>query len=496
MDLPIAGKQFIAGKWIEGEGPAWRRHAPSDSSLVWQGNFASAEQMSSAVDAAHAAFQDWAGRKLEERIEFCEKFAQIVGDRKEELAKLIALENGKPLWEARTEVAASIGKVSNSVQSIHQRRWTTTETLGDFKAVTRYRPHGVMLVIGPFNFPSHVPGGHIIPALLAGNTIVFKPSEWVSGVGQWLCEVWEEAGLPEGVLNLVHGTGEVGKVAVESPLVDGVLFTGSQRVGTLLHQTMAGQTHRVLALEMGGNNPLVVHNTSDIRAAAITTILSAFITAGQRCTCSRRLIIVGDETYQALVDELAELIPQIQAGSSLADPQPFMGPLIHAQAAKQMLESEQALIAQGAKSVVSMKQDAECEALLTPALLEMSSPDQVGDCEYFGPLLMTFKAEDFPSAVQMAGSTQYGLSAGFIGDQEEDFEYFIQHIRAGVVNWNRQTTGASGKLPFGGVGISGNHHPSGFHAADYCSFPIASLESAELSEAKKSVPGLGFTNDA
>ena len=496
MQTPIEGKQFIAGKWVTGEGPGWKREAPGDGSVIWHGNWASESQAQAAIDAARSAFEDWADRSLEDRVAICQKFAEIVTERKEELATLIATENGKPLWEARTEVAASIGKVSNSVQSIQERRWTTTERLGEFAAVTRYRPHGVMFVIGPFNFPSHVPGGHIIPALLAGNTIVFKPSEFVSGVGQWLCQVWEEAGLPAGVLNLVHGRGDVGNVAVESPLVDGVLFTGSQKVGTLLHEKMAGQTHRVLALEMGGNNPLVVHNTSDIRGAAITTILSAFITSGQRCTCSRRLIISGDETYQALVSELQELIPQIRTGLSLADPQPFMGPLIHSKAAEHMLAAEKSILESGAKSLVKMQQDQSCPALLSPALIEMGEDQDIGDCEFFGPLLMVRKAADLKEAVRMASDTAYGLSAGFIGDEESDFHYFINRVRAGIVNWNRQTTGASGKLPFGGAGISGNHHPSGFHAADYCSFPVASLESSELSEAKKAMPGLEFGGDA
>ena len=492
MQLPIEGKNWIGGNWVEGQAQTWQRLSPSDESVVWQGNFASLDQTTAAISAADKAFPGWCDTQLEEREALCTRFADLMTHRKDELATLIATENGKPKWEALTEVAASIGKVSNSIAALNERRWTTRDQLGEFAAVTRFRPHGVMFVIGPFNFPSHVPGGHIIPAILAGNTVVFKPSEHVPATGQWLCELWQEAGLPPGVLNLVHGAGDVGNAAVENQLVAGVLFTGSQRVGTALHKKMGGQPHRVLALEMGGNNPLVVHGTSDIRGAAITTVLSAYMTSGQRCTCTRRLIVVGSKTYEALKSELADLIPKIQHGLSLDEPQPFMGPMIHPQAAKQMLTAQKEYLAGGAQSIVEMQPDSRSQSLLGPGLLSLESDYRPDDCEHFGPMLTMEQAESFAQALDIARNTKYGLSAGFIGDSEQDFQTFVSHVPAGVVNWNRQTTGASGKLPFGGVGMSGNHHPSGFHAADYCSYPIASLESPELSEARKSVPGLNF----
>lgn len=494
MDLPVEGMNFIDGEWVPGEGDEGARHSPSDEQVVWSGRWASKKQVNAAIASAKQAFAKWSETSLDERMEVCRKFGQIVDERKEELATLIANENGKPLWEARTEVGAAIAKVSNSIDSILKRRWTTTEQIGEFMAVTRYRPHGVMFVIGPFNFPAHVPGGHIIPALLAGNTVLFKPSEMVPATGQWLMQAWQDAGIPPGVLSLLQGTGEVGECAVASEDVDGVLFTGSQKVGTLLHRQMAGQPDRVLALEMGGNNPLVVHNTSDFRAAAITIILSAFVTSGQRCTCSRRLIITGDEAYERMAAELTKLIPQIQIGRSLDDPQPFMGPLIHKHAAGQMLAAQKALIDDGAEALVAMQQDDKTEALVSPALLAIGESQELKDEEYFGPLLMIQKAADLDAAIAMADKTRYGLSAGFIGDEVADFHYFLHRVRAGVINWNRQTTGASGKLPFGGVGLSGNHLPSGYFAADYCSYPIASLESHELSEAKKPVPGLEFSD--
>lgn len=484
------GQNLIGGSWAGGAGTAWIRRSPADGHEVWSGNWADREQTLSAVGSARDAFPDWAETSLEDRIGVCKRFAEILIAKKEELARLVAVETGKPLWEARTEAGAAAAKVDNSIEAILKRRWTTTEQLGDFMAVTRYRPHGVMLVLGPFNLPAHLPGAHIVPALMAGNTIVFKPSELAAATGQWLVAAWLAAGLPPGVLNLVHGAAEVAMAAVEHSQVDGVLFTGSQRVGTSLHRTLAGQPHKVLALEMGGNNPLVVHGSTDIRAAAITTILSAFITSGQRCTCARRLIVSGQELFDRLVDQLGELIPKIRIGLPLDDSQPFLGPLIHADAAQQMLDAQEQLIAGGAESLVAMQRSERCDALVSPALMAIAPGQVIDDCEHFGPMLLTQRADDLDEAIQLAGKTEYGLSAGFIGDSVDDFHYFLHRVRAGVINWNRQTTGASGKLPFGGVGLSGNHQPSGFFAADYCSYPVASLESHELGEASKPVPGL------
>lgn len=492
MKMPIDGRNWIAGDWVAGQGEPWERRSPSDESLVWKGAWASADQALQAMQAARAAFPAWADAALEDRIAYCRRFGQLVNERREELAHCIAVENGKPLWEARTEVAAAIAKVENSVESILERRWTRTQTIGDYQAVTRYKPHGVMFVIGPFNFPAHVPGGHIIPALLAGNTVVFKPSEYVPACGQWLTQIWQDTGLPPGVFNLVHGATEVGETLVADPQVDGVLFTGSQAVGTRIHAKLAGQPQRVLALEMGGNNPLVVHDPADDAAAALTIILSAFLTAGQRCTCTRRLIISGDRAYANVLDELQRKIPRIRCGLSLDEPQPFMGPMIAAKAADDMLRAQQQLVDQGARMLVEMRADKRSKALVTPALLAVDPDVQIDDCEYFGPLLMVHRADDLEDAIAIANRTRYGLSAGFIGQNSLDFERFLRGVRAGIVNWNRQTTGASGKLPFGGVGISGNHHPSGYHAADYCSFPVASLESPSLSEDQNAFPGLDW----
>ena len=488
-DSIIEAKNFIGGRWIAGLGEAFQRHTPAGDGVVCEGQAASIQQVDEAIDVARHAFGSWSELALDDRFAIARRFADLVNLKKEELARLISIEVGKPLWEARTEVAAVVGKVTNSIDAILKRRWTTTEQIGAYVAVTRFRPHGVMLVLGPFNLPAHLPGAHIVPALLAGNTIVFKPSELAPAVGQWLAETWREAGLPVGVLNLVHGAAANAIHAAQSPAIAGVLFTGSQRAGVSLHRALAGQPQKVLALELGGNNPLVVYRCADLHRAAITIINSAFITSGQRCTCARRLIVVGQSAFDKLLETLKKLLPLVRVADPLAEPQPFMGSLIHGTAAQNMLEAQSKLIAAGVQAIVPMQTVGDHAAMLSPGLLA-ADEGVLDDSEHFGPLLTAHIARDFDEAIAIANATQFGLSAGFLGDHVDDFHYFLHRIRAGIVNWNRQTTGASGKLPFGGIGQSGNHNPSGFFAADYCSYPIASLESHDLTEANNPTPGL------
>lgn len=488
-DTIIEAKNLIGDRWFDGLGDAFEGRSPAGDSVICAGHIASPEQVSEAIDSASGAFRSWSEVTLDERFGIARRFADLVNQKKEELARLISIEVGKPLWESRTEVAAVIGKITNSIDAILKRRWTTTEQIGSYVAVTRFRPHGVMLVLGPFNLPAHLPGAHIVPALLAGNTIVFKPSELATAVGQWLAATWREAGLPAGVLNLVHGGAPVAIHAAQTPAIAGVLFTGSHRAGASLHRLLAGQPEKVLALELGGNNPLVVHRCTDVHRAAITVINSSFITSGQRCTCARRLIVVGQSECDHLLDKLRELVPLVRVADPLSEPQPFMGSLIHAAAAQSMLDAQTKLIRNGAEAVVSMSKVNDHPAMLRPGVLRADA-GILDDCEHFGPMLTAHVANDLDEAIQLANATRFGLSAGFLGDEVDDFHYFLHRIHAGIVNWNRQTTGANGKLPFGGIGQSGNHKPSGFFAADYCSYPIASLESPDLAEGSTPVPGL------
>ena len=481
---------LIDGQWLDGNGEMLVSTCPTNEARVWSGAVASAAQVDAAFAAARQAFGKWWDQSADQRIEIAKKFAALVTERADELSGLISRETGKPLWETKTEAASVAAKVGLSIDAFRTRRDTSSFDMSGTKAVTRFKPHGVCAVLGPFNFPAHLPNGHIVPALIAGNTVVFKPSEITPAVGAWMAETWQAAGLPNGVLNLVHGGREVGSQVAHHGELDGLFFTGSSSAGRALHQAFAQHPQKMLALEMGGNNPLIVHQTANLAAAAYHTILSAYFTSGQRCTCARRLILVDDVQCAPFLAKLQEMIARIAVGFFDDDPQPFMGTVISAAMGRRLLTAQADLIAQGGVTLVEMQSRRNCEALISPGLIDVTQVSGRSDEELFGPLLNVIRVPSFAAAIQEANHTAYGLSAGLLSDNINLYQQFIHQIRAGIVNWNRQTTGASGKLPFGGCGLSGNHHPSAFFAADYCSFPVASLEANELTMPGQLEPGI------
>ncbi|MFE1815130.1 succinylglutamate-semialdehyde dehydrogenase [Metapseudomonas otitidis] len=483
---------YIAGAWQAGQGEAFDSLNPVTQASVWSGQGASAEQVEAAVAAARAAFPAWARLSLDARIAVLERFAATLKTRADELARCIGEETGKPLWESATEVTSMVNKVAISIQSYRERTGEKSGPLADATAVLRHKPHGVVAVFGPYNFPGHLPNGHIVPALLAGNAVVFKPSELTPKVAELTVQCWIEAGLPAGVLNLVQGGRETGVALAGNPGIDGLFFTGSSRTGNLLHQQFAGRPDKILALEMGGNNPLVVDEVADVDAAVYTIIQSAFISAGQRCTCARRLLVPIGAWGDALLARLVAVAASIQVGAFDAQPAPFMGSVISLDAARHLLKAQEHLIAQGATPLLAMSQPLETAALLTPGILDVTAVAERPDEEFFGPLLQVIRYDGFEAAMAEANATQYGLAAGLLSDSRELYQRFFIESRAGIVNWNKQLTGAASSAPFGGVGASGNHRASAYYAADYCAYPVASLESETLALPATLTPGVSL----
>ncbi len=486
--------QFIAGKWRAGEGAQFSTHNAADNRLAWQGNAATVSQVDAAVSAARQAAPAWAHAPLADRIGLIRNFAQCLEKHRDALATQIGLETGKPKWESLTEVATMIGKVEISIQAQAERAGERSTQAADHQAVLRHRPHGVVAVFGPYNFPGHLPNGHIVPALLAGNTVIFKPSELTPGVAELTVKIWEEAGLPAGVLSLLQGGRDTGISLAAHLGVDGLFFTGSSGTGNLLHRQAAGEPAKILALEMGGNNALVVGDVEDLDATVHCIIQSAFISAGQRCTCARRLIIIDSPnrkiSSQALLERLATVTKNIAVGAFDDEPQPFMGAVISANAASMLLQAQQNLVDRGALGFPAMRLLKPISGLLSPGLLDVTAVKNIPDEELFGPLLQVYRVANMEQAVALANKTRYGLAAGLLSNDAAQYAYFMQHIRAGIVNWNRPLTGASSAAPFGGVGASGNHRASAYYAADYCAYPQASLESATLTMPKALSPGL------
>ncbi len=483
---------WINGQWQAGGGIKFSSINPATNAAVWHGCASSADDVAQAVQAARAAFIPWSQQTFAHREAIIKKFAQLLGEQKTHLAQTIGRETGKPMWEALTEVATMVGKIDISIKSYHERTGFKTMPQPDGAASLRHRPHGVVAVFGPYNFPGHLPNGHIVPALLAGNTVIFKPSELAPASAQATVEIWQQAGLPAGVLNLLQGARDTGVALANHAEIDGLFFTGSSLTGHALHQQFAGQPNKILALEMGGNNALIVGNVvSHIDAAVHHIIQSAFISAGQRCTCARRLLVPQGLAGDKLLARVVEVAARLTVGAFDAEPAPFMGAVVSLQAAQALLDAQADFIKRGAKSLLEMKSLKPGTALLSAAIIDTTNIN-VSDKEHFGPLLQVIRYESFTEAITLANKTRYGLAAGLLSDDKSQYEIFAQGIRAGIVNWNRPLTGASSAAPFGGVGASGNHRASAYYAADYCSYPQASLESETIALPEKLSPGLSL----
>ncbi|MBT1449855.1 succinylglutamate-semialdehyde dehydrogenase [Glaciecola sp. XM2] len=482
---------FINGRWAAGEGELFESIDPAKNQSVWKGKAASPEQVESALLAARKAFIDWSLSSFESRLKIVKRFAALLEEHKQEFTKTIAKETGKPEWEAATEVGAMMGKAGISERAYHERTGTVENPMPAGRAMLRHRPHGVVAIFGPYNFPGHLPNGHIIPALLAGNTIVFKPSDLTPLTAELAVRLWQKAGIPDGVLNLVQGKVTTGKALASHPEIDGLFFTGSSTTGKMLHEQFAGSPGKILALEMGGNNPLIVTSVEDTRAAVHDIIQSAFVTSGQRCTCARKLFIPNTPEGDALLSALVSATKKIKVGHYDADEQPFMGAMISANAAAQMLKAHDHLVSLGATSIVPLEHSDPQTGFVTPGIVDVTDiANDVPDEEHFGPLLKVYRYTDIDAAIALANDTKFGLSAGLLADSQADYDYFLPRIRAGIVNWNRPITGASSAAPFGGIGESGNHRASAYYAADYCAYPVASVELEKVALPGTLNPGL------
>ena len=481
---------YINGQWQKGSGSEFQSTNPSTNEIVWSSCNSSEAHIDQAVHAARVAGSGWMMTPLEQRIAIVRAFGKRLEEHAEAIAETIARETGKPLWETRTEAAAMKGKIETSIKAYNERTGITENSLPGAKTFIRHKPHGVVAVFGPYNFPGHLPNGHIVPALLAGNTVVFKPSELTPATGELAVKLWEQAGLPKGVINLIQGERETGIYLANHPGLDGLFFTGSSRTGKLIHQQFGGHPGKILALEMGGNNPLIVCEVADMTAAVHDTIHSAFITTGQRCTCARRLFVPAGEWGDQFIQKLTSTTANLKTGDWNSDPQPFMGAVISEATAEAIIQAQQHLESLGGKVLLESRQLKPGTGLISPGIIDVTTIPALPDEEYFGPLLQVVRYQYLKDAIKKANDTQYGLSAGLFSDHREDYELFFNHIRAGIVNWNRPITGAAGTAPFGGVGDSGNHRPSAYFAADYCAYPVASVEADALIMPEQLAPGL------
>lgn len=448
-------------------------YEPATGEELWRDKVSDVDDI---VKRARRAWPAWAAQSLANRMELVRRFANEVRKEAEKLASTIARETGKPMWEANAEVENVIAKVEFSIRAFAER--TAQRKLDNAmsgKMAVRHKPHGVMAVLGPSNMPAHLPNAHIIPALIAGNAVVFKPSEKAPATGELLMRCFNHAGVSAAVVQMVVGGPETGQALVAHEGVDGVLFTGSANTGIAINRKLATRPDKIAALEMGGNNPMVVWDTPKVNDAATLIVQSAFTSAGQRCTAARRLIVKAS-MYDDVVGEVKQIADRIIVGGPYDEPAPFMGPVIDNFAADGLTESFVYLLSHGGKAIKHLVRQDEDLPFLSPSIIDTTGIKDRPDVELFGPILQVIKVDDFDEAIAEANNTRFGLAASLIGGTPQEYNRFWANIRAGIVNWNRPTIGPSHAAPVGGIGLSGNHRPYGYYSADYCAYPVTSGE--------------------
>jgi succinylglutamic semialdehyde dehydrogenase len=488
--LRHAPSDLLAGAWVplaHAANTITSTNPAHPTQTVWSGT-ANPDHADRAVVAAREAGKVWSRWSLDRRVAVLRRYQQICAIRQDAIAALIRDETGKVGWDAKAEAGLLASKVDITLDQGPEgamRRVTGLETkLADTRlGKSWFRPHGVMAVLGPFNFPMHLPNGHVVPALAMGNTIVFKPSDKTPATGQLLAELLQEAldaeGAPPGVVNLVQGRADTAQRLVRHPHVDGILFTGSWPVGRAILEANLDSPGRICALEMGGNNAALILPDADLRQAVIECVRSAFITTGQRCTCTRRVIV-----HETVADRVIPAICKAASNLVIGDPSAahpvFMGPLISDAARRAVLDAQARFITAGATPLMP------CTTLdgegwfITPGVLTVdrfTATDQGpgADLEVFGPLLRVAVVRSFDEGLDQVNATRYGLAASIFTKDSATTDRFLNEARAGCVNVNTGTAGASSKLPFGGLGLSGNHRPAGSFSLDYCAYPVAGM---------------------
>lgn len=468
---------LVGGAWLplDCEGDAIESRNPAQpSQVVWRG-VPRSEHASQAVAEARRAQAAWAALSRESRAECLRAYAERCKAAVPRLAELITREVGKTIAESTAEARLLADKVSVTLDTHSMGRVADYEVSAGATRVGRchFRPLGVMAVIGPYNFPAHLPNGQIVPALLLGNAVVFKPSEKAPATAQALATLLGSC-VPPGVFNLVQGRGDAAAALVAHAAVDGVLFTGSWPVGRRILEANLDRPGRMVALEMGGNNAAVVLDDAPLRLAVLECARAAFATTGQRCTCTRRIVVqrgIADRFIRALV----EVARSLTWGPGSATPPVFMGPLVSREARQSVLDAQQAFLARGAQALLAAQAPPRDGWFITPGVLRVDRFTRDDDFEVFGPLVRVAVVDTLDEAIAQANASEFGLAASIFTASESNYRRFLAECRAGCINWNNGTAGASGKLPFGGLGRSGNLRPAGAFCVDACAAPVASM---------------------
>jgi succinylglutamic semialdehyde dehydrogenase len=506
MEMRLKGN-YINGEWLEiKENSAdglIQRQCPAETDLILWKLPLSYSDVDRALEAAQMGFKIWKKTPLQERIDRLQAFKQAVAKRKDLIAEAIAWEMGKPLWEAKTEAAALMAKVDVTINDSLPRIQNKTykNILGDADGHVFYKPLGPCSVIGPFNFPCHLANGQIVNALIAGNSIIFKPSEKTAYSGQLLIECFAEANFPKGVINLIQGDGEVARRLVKDKSIRGVFFTGSQEVGLKILKETYADVGKLVALELGGKNFSVLMDDINIQDTMLELIKACFLTTGQRCI-STAIVPIHRKIAEPFIEQFHQLSKKIIVDHPVKYVQePFMGPLVDNKALESYLLFMGMAKREGITEIMRGKQiERKYKGhYVSPSIHfceKFTKDSHFLESEIFGPNVTFVPFDTLEEAIKISNSTAYGLAFSIFSNNKSNYDYCVENMDCGQVNWNRSTVGASSKLPFGGVKQSGNYRPAAVAMIDSCVYQMASLTRGPdniLDGANKEpIPGLPF----
>ncbi len=487
---------FIDGKFTKSsrKDESWSLNSPADFEDHLFDISVAFEDVDLACESAKKAFVSWSALSIDERIKFLRKLEAVFIQNKNEIAHVISRETGKPTWEALTEATALASKIKitieNSADLIRESR--IENAIPNVEGVIRFKPKGVLAILGPFNFPAHLPNGHFVPALLLGNTVIFKPSDKTPAVGQIIAEMFSKAEFPAGVFNMIQGQAETGKRLAKHNLVDGVLFTGSYDVGLKIKKDTIEHYWKNLALEMGGKNASIIWDDADMDKAVYESVIGSYLTAGQRCSCTSR-IFLHEKIYDQFLDKFKKISSKLKIGHW--NENNFMGPLITDESMQRYLRFQDIALREGSEALLQgQRLDLKKKGFyVTPSAHLVNKFDKESvyqKSEIFGPDVAIYKVNDLEDTFNKVNSSDYGLVASIFTKNKTHFDHALQKLDVGLLNWNRTTNGASSKLPFGGTKKSGNGMPSAHFAVYYCSTPIASLEDKTAFDKSQIMPGM------
>lgn len=502
MQLTLRGDYFEGG-FSSAEGITGKENAdetlsrlcPADLDLTLWSAPVDYQNIEKVLQSAQSGFEFWRKTSIGERIDFLKKFQTEAEKRKDEIARAIAMETGKPLWEAYTEAGAISAKVNVTINDSLERvsNKTIEQVLPHIDGHFIYKPLGPCLVVGPFNFPCHLANGQILSALLTGNSIIFKPSEKTIASSQYLIECFHAAGFPKGVINFINGTAHTTQTIIKDHRIKGIFFTGSHFVGTKIIEAVGTDVKKLVALELGGKNTSIIHKDADMNHALPELIRACFLTCGQRCTSTSVIPV-----HRSIADEFIQKFKEVTEKIIIDHPiefeqEPFMGPIIDELALSKFESSLELGLKNGAKEILAHKRLDKNGYYITPSIFHIDKAEKSNPYtqeEIFGPHCTFVPYDDIEDAIRIANISDYGLAAAIFTQDKKIYQECLRDIDAGIINLNRSTVGASSKLPFGGVKNSGNHHPAAVSMIDATVHMISSLETLDNSSKLADVKGL------